>query len=91
MAYGDEVSGSADVHIGHQKSVTSEPAGTSMNWRRQITDVDVVKKWCCAEHRTFTATAVAGYHQTLQCSRRSFWALIPENCPSLFRRAAIVI
>jgi len=43
MAYGDEVSDSVDVHIGHQKSVTSEPAGTSVNRRRQITDVDVVK------------------------------------------------
>jgi len=38
--------GSADVHIGHRKSVTSEPAGTSANWRRQVADVadvDVVK------------------------------------------------
>jgi len=35
--------GSADVHIGHQKSATSEPAGTSENWRRQVADVDVIK------------------------------------------------
>jgi len=34
---------SADVHIGHRKSVTSEPAGTSANRRRQVADVDVVK------------------------------------------------
>jgi len=31
------------------------------------------------------------YNRTLQCSRRSFWVLFPENCPALFRRAAIVI
>jgi len=34
---------SADVHIGHRKSVTSEPAGTSANRRRQVADVDVIK------------------------------------------------
>jgi len=34
--------GSADVHIGHRKSATSEPDGTSVN-RRQIADVVVVK------------------------------------------------
>jgi len=33
----------ADVHIGHQKSATSEPAGTSANRHPQIADVDVVK------------------------------------------------
>ena len=27
----------------------------------------------------------------LQCSRRSFWTLLPENCPSQFCRASIVI
>jgi len=35
--------GSADVHIGHRKSATSEPAGTSANRRHQVADVDVVK------------------------------------------------
>jgi len=33
----------ADVHIGHRKSATSEPAGTSANQRQQTADVDVVK------------------------------------------------
>jgi len=33
----------ADVHIGHQKSATSKPAGTSANQRQQVADVDVVK------------------------------------------------
>ena len=36
--------GSADVHIGHRKLATSEPAGTLANRRQQITGVDVVKK-----------------------------------------------
>jgi len=31
------------MHIGHRKSATSEPAGTSANQRRQVADVDVVK------------------------------------------------
>ena len=35
--------GSADVHIGHRKSATAEPAGTSVNQHRKIADVDVVK------------------------------------------------
>jgi len=26
-----------------------------------------------------------------QCYRQFFWVLFPENCPSLFRRAAVVI
>jgi len=33
----------ADVDIGHGKSATAEPAGTSVNRRQQIADVDVVK------------------------------------------------
>jgi len=33
----------ADVHIRHQKSSTLEPAGTSVNRRRQVADVDIVK------------------------------------------------
>jgi len=33
----------ADVHIGHRKSATAEPAETSVNRRRKIADVDVVK------------------------------------------------
>jgi len=35
--------GSADVHIGHRKLATTEPAGTSANRHRQTTHVDVVK------------------------------------------------
>jgi len=31
------------------------------------------------------------FFRTLQCCRRCFWALFHENCPSLFRRPAIVI
>jgi len=33
----------ADVHIGHRKSATLEPAGTLANRRWQVADVDVVK------------------------------------------------
>jgi len=49
------------------------------------------KQWCCCDHRTFTTTAVVGYHRTLQCSRLLFCALFPENCPSLFCWAQRVI
>ena len=48
--------GSADVHIGHQKSATSEPVGTLANWRRQVADVDVVKN-------TIAGGGVCGGHK----------------------------
>jgi len=76
----------ADVHIGDRKSVTSEPAGTSANRRRQVADVDVVKN-----SSVVTTTKLSLPPQWLATIESysvvgSAWALFHENCPSLFRR-----